>query len=104
MSSFSSHLSRIHKNNLIYPQTLSEIGPNNYETNMSESMDIIPSTSNDYEMQGDNSINLSKVDNLQHEFALFYMKLQFKYLIPASTVTKIIHEFQRVYSFQHNLR
>ena len=51
VSSFSSHLSRIHKSNLIYAKTLNKIGPSTYESNTSESVDIMPSPSNDYGMQ-----------------------------------------------------
>ncbi|KAJ8034877.1 hypothetical protein HOLleu_21895 [Holothuria leucospilota] len=93
ISSFSSHLSRVHKRNV-------PVTANQDETPIDSECELELMESNQLETDEDSDITLAQTgvtgDELLRALALFYLKLQSKYLLPSSTIQMIIDELQNV--------
>ena len=106
-SSFTAHLCRNHRDFSI--NLLSDLVCKDY---MEHFEDDEPDSVHDCESQeevencdeGNLLINAVDKDQYLHSLALFYLKLQAKTLLPASTIQDIIDEFQQIHSVgQSNL-
>lgn len=109
-SSFSSHLSRRHRDtsNRKVLQNL-VINPNSYYLNNNVQVTDMPCTSSDSlddSTFGDSENNSNDDENDRELFlknlALFYLKLSAKYHMPATTVQMVVQEMQSMHSISQN--
>jgi len=100
-SSFSSHLSRNHNK-----WSVSEIANNHVDSNCLENVDYDHPVDADVDvdMEVNEEVQMHRVDFKAKYFnsvALFYMMLQGKYLVPVSTISKIVQELGVTHELEH---
>lgn len=94
-STFSSHLTRTHK--FSQPDTRSHTAPDSQQNEQCTlSVEMLPEAVFDVQDTEQNAV--PDQGQFLNYLALFYLKMQAKMLLPASTIQKIIEEFQEVHS------
>ena len=109
-SSFSSHLSRIHRDwsaSCISNAVCSSVSINDHISGQAAAANFIAGSKEEVALDSDNfdgpeETNCAASDTVDEEsylrtISLFYLKLQAKLLLPASTIQQIIEEFQEIH-------